>query len=438
MPEGFSAPTVSESVELANDGGASAAWELWARYEVGEAAAMLARGTLSSGATDLLQLLAPGGGSMLRPDEPYALELRSDSDSLRAFFHHDDFGAETGQHFTSELDDSFAIPRLEKDADDSRDFVVFYNPGAGSVQVTLELVGGGQTFTFTKTVEGQRRGGWNINQIGSLPEGEFAARITSSSDIVLGGTRYDLSAAAGTAIAPQELFASAGALLSVEFDGGSSLSDDTLITLYNPSGVGTTVSFTTIARDGGIFTGPASFGVQLGAGEARTVSLQALGFSGSDDEFSLIYESDEVVAVAAVTERQSRLVFAQAESRAATSWVFTQGELDDLEGDEARTEDVFLFNPTGSTVDVTVTWTFSNGQTVTETKRLNPLEIEDPDGRIDLPAPVQNLTYTVRVEATSAIVATLERWDPLGRPLGSTGLGVPLTGVTPLSSILVI
>ena len=117
--------------------------------------------------------------------------------------------------------------------------------------------------------------------------------------------------------------------------------------------------------------------------------------------------------------------------------MFTQGHIDRLRGNELRSEDVFLFNPTGVSVVVTVTWTFENGQTVVETKSLDPHEVEDPDARLSLASvPSGGLSYIVNVVATGAVVAMLEHWDPIGVGTPFTSLGVPVAGTTSLSTTL--
>ena len=296
----------------------------------------------------------------------------------------------------------------------------------------------GQTFTFVKTVEGQRRGGWNISQIASLPTGRYTAKITSSGAIALGGTSYDILNAAATIVTASAEPALAGAILSAEFDGGSSPSDDTVLSVYNPGASAANVTFFAIGRDNSSpVSGPSMFSVTLAAGESQAISLRGQGYSSSDSEFSIIYRSDSAVAVSAVTERRGSLVFSQPETRAATHWVFTQGHIDRLRGNELRSEDVFLFNPTGVSVVVTVTWTFENGQTVVETKSLDPHEVEDPDARLSLASvPSGGLSYIVNVVATGAVVAMLEHWDPIGVGTPFTSLGVPVAGTTSLSTTL--
>ena len=108
---------------------------------------------------------------------------------------------------------------------------------------------------------------------------------------------------------------------------------------------------------------------------------------------------------------------------------------------EIETEDVLLFNPTGSSVDVTVTFTFSDGTRIVENKSLASLEVEDVDGEIEFDEgfsfPADGLDFTISITSTGPIVAMLEHWNPLGRAIENTALGVPTGTVLDLVDIAV-
>lgn len=439
MPEGFSSSSINETVEVVDIDSSSSDWELWARYERGSRDQMIASGTTMGNAREDVTISSTSGTPIVRENEPYALELRSSDDSVRAVFRHDDFGSRAGEHFRDDMGTDFALPSIRKDNSAARDFVLVFNPNDDNAEIELEIENEhGMTFTFVKVVEGHRRAGWNISQMDTLANGTYSATLSSDRSIVVSGTSYDLLNASATIATQSANIALAGAFLSSEFDGGSSANDDTLITILNPGTTDAIVDFRTILHDSSTLSGPSSFTVNVAAGDSTTVSLRGLGFTTSDDDFSLVYESNTPISASAVTERQSNLVFSTPETRVATEWVFTQGQIDRLRGNEVRTENVYVFNPASSNVTVTVTWTFSNGQTVSETKSLASLEVEDPDGRLDLLSlPTNGLAYTAHVVATGPIVASLEHWDPIGQSTGVTNLGLPLTNISLLSSLLV-
>lgn len=445
MPEGFSAPSVVEVVELAfADDSGSADWELWAHYErdgAGDEVARIAQGTLAAGQSTSVAVWGEGA-ALVRADEPYALVLRTSTDDLTALLRHSDFGAQTAQYFTEASSSSFVLPGVRRDDDSARDFVVFYNGGDDDARVELELRDdSGNTFRYSSSVGGQRRGGWSLQELPGLPEGVYQARITSDSAIVLGGTRYAVGRQSATIELPAQTTARAGAILDVEFDGGGTSNDDTFLFIANPGESDVRVRFRAFRDDDGPLPGPATFTIDVPAGESTRVSLRGLGYTDNDDSLSLAYVADAPVALNAITERRGQLVFAQPQTLASEAWFFDRGLVEEVEDDEVETEDVVLFNPAGSAVQVTITFTFSDGTRIVETKSLASLEVEDVDGRLrsdrGFTLPTGGLDFTITVESTGPIVAMLEHWNRLGRSAENTSLGVPTGTVSDLVDIAV-
>lgn len=439
-PEGFATGTVDESVELVNSSGSNRDWELWAQYEDdSRAPALVASGQLASGERSSVRIVDDQNlaGALVALDEPYALVLRSDDDAIKAVLYHDDFGGRTGEHFTTTSGTSFAIAELEKD-DSSRDFVVLYNPSSSAATVVLTLEDStGATFDFAKRVEPGRRAGWSIGNMPTLPQGVYAARLVSDVPIVVAGTRYDLvNQAAVLEVLSQGPGATAGAILAAEFFDNSS-NGFNLITLYNPGQTSADVTLHFLTRDNAPLSGPAQVTYTVEAGRTRVVSLAATGHA-ANDELGVVYESTQPIAAKFVSRKQGALVLGRAQVVAATEYFFPQGRLDKLRAGDVRTEDVFLFNPTNQSMSATVTWTFSNGMVVSETKNLDPLEFEDVDARLNIPLPIGGLRYTARVVATGTVVASLSPWDGGGVSSPATYLGVPSGTVRPLSEVLVI
>ncbi len=443
MPEGFSAPSVVEVVELAYaDDTGSADWELWAHYErdgAGDEIVCIADGTLNAGHTDTIAVWGDGA-SLVRADEPYSLVLRSSTDDITALLRHSDFDAQTAQHFTNVGDDDFVIPGLRRDDSTSRDFLVFHNTGDDSASVRLELEdSSGNMYVFQQNVLSNRRGGWNLQQMNSLPNDVFTARITSDNMLVLAGTRYALERDVATIELPNQTLAVAGALLDAEFDGGGGPDEDTTFFIANPSDEAIQIRFRTVQRDDGPISGPATFTAMVGANDSTSVSLRDVGFNGGDDDFGIVYEADAPISVSVVTERRSNLIFTQPETRASASWFFDQGRIDRLRSDEIRTEDVYLFNPTATSQNVTITFTFADGTRIVENKSLDSLEVEDVDGRIEdfISLPTGGLAFTISIESTGPLVAMLDHWDPIDRASPATSLGVPTGTVLDLVDIAV-
>lgn len=445
MPEGFSAPTAVQVVELAYaDDSGSADWQLWAHYErdgSGDEIVCIAEGTLGAGDTDRIAVWGDGA-ALVRADEPYSLVLRSSTDDVTALLRHSDFGAQTAQYFSDRGEDDFILAGVRRDDDASREFVVFFNNNDDDVTVELELRDdSGNTYRYTAQVEAQRRGGWNIQQLPDLPEGVYQARVTSDSAIVLGGTRYALERQAATIELPAQSTARAGVILDAEFDTDDDDRDDTFLFIANPGSSDVEVRFRAFAGDDGPLVGPTTFTVMVEAGGSERISLRGEGFTDDDDDVTLAYVADAPVAINVISERRGQIAFYQPETRASDAWFFDQGLIEDIDDDEIETEDVLLFNPGSTAVNVTVTFTFSDGTRIVENKTLASLEVEDVDGEIEFDEgfffPLDGLDFTISITSTGPIVAMLEHWNPLGRALQNTALGVPTGTVADLVDIAV-
>jgi hypothetical protein len=437
-PEGYAHDGITEVVELNNPGAAAAEYELWAQYERGERDQLVASGNLGAGSRGSVLITEEGRGDnrLVRTDVPYALVLRS-TEALEAELRHDDFGGQTAEAFTARTANRWAITELSRNSED-RNFIVFFNPGENAVSVQLELIDdSGNTFMMQQTVEGRRRGGWNLEETFFLPRGRFAALIDADSPISVARSEYNLGRQrASSSLGVVGGGDTAGAILSLEFEkrlapGGPSASiSDTTITIFNTSSEAAEVRLTFLSRDDSRSPGALPVRtVNVDAHERASVSLRDLGF-GEREEVSVVYESDRPVAVVAHIERAGGIFGISAQTQAASEWRFFDGLVDRVQGGELRTEDVLLFNPTGQSVDVTVRFHFADGRVVTERKSLDPMEVDDPDARLPIGSlPGMATRYFITVEADAPIVVTLEHWglagpDGFAAPHGMVGDGV--------------
>lgn len=444
-PEGFAHDNVTEMVSVHNPGAVAATFELWARYEVGERDQLLASGVLGPQEQTEIMLAEAGepGSRLVRKSTPFALELESDQ-PLTASLRHDDFGGQTSQTFTDVTDDQWTFARVVKGGD-SRDFIVFYNPGDDAVEIEVELFDdSGPVMTLTQVVEGQRRGGWNLHREAAVPMGTYAVHARADAPVVVGVSHYEPEAGTAAGFLGQTgLGARAGAILAVEFedrvnpgadDGGD---DDTVVSVFNGNEMTASVTLHWLNRgDDSAAAGPPPTAVEVAPGTRVDVSLRAIG-PADLDEITLVYTSDVEVSVQASTVRQGTLFATPAIDIAATSWTFATGQLDRVEDDELRTEDIFVFNPGAASVEVTVTFIFADGQVVVEAKSLDRLEGEDVDARLEDEAfPGGPLDFAVIVTSTGPIVASFEHWDREVTGEGFTIIGDSGGTVVPLVEVL--
>src|SRR5690606_18800798 len=107
-----------------------------------------------------------------------------------------------------------------KDPENTRDFLVFYNPGERDAHVAVVIYSAdGRAFPLVSTVGAGRRGGWNINEEAAIPFGGFTVPAVSAEPIAAAMSRYALRGGRGAGfIGPPGGGATAGVLPSVTFD----------------------------------------------------------------------------------------------------------------------------------------------------------------------------------------------------------------------------
>lgn len=412
--EGFVHDEVTEVVTIANGEDVAAAFELTARYETGARDQVLASGSLAPGEIREIVIASAEdpGARLVRKATPFALELCSDGE-LSATLRHDDFGGVIVQAFSDDVSTTWSIGNAVKAGDDQRDFIVFYNPSDDDVTVTLTgLTESGDDFTMTQTVEGRRRGGWDLRREDDTPSGRFGLMIDATSGIVVSRSHYDVGA--GSAIG-QLAQAGGGALAGVILGLDVDDSDEdfpSVLTFFNAEEQAASVTLTIRPGDDDVGFQTQTHMLTLDEMSFTQVPISQFGLP-QDTDLTFVYESDIAITAGSVTSHQGRLFGAPAVTIAATQWQFSSGSIDRVRDGELRTDDVYVFNPTGAEVDVTVTFTFSNGDVIVENKSLDPNESEDIDAELFVGLTDQRVSYTVTIQATGMVVASLEGFDVL-------------------------
>jgi hypothetical protein len=441
-PDGFANGAITETVSISNPDMLTVQYELWARYETGQRDQLIRAGTIAPGGWDDVSISDPANPSAIavRPDTPYALVLKSDG-QLTAALRHDDFGSSAGESFIAFPSSEWSIASVTRDSATSRDFVVVYNPNDAAVQIQVEFWDASQlAFSLTGRIEALRRGGWNINRLASLPQGNYSVRIQSSDNVIVGHSHYNLvEFISSINIATFDRGALAGTILSAEFDDrdrpGCGPNEDTLVAVFNPGAEEAAVTLNYIVRDGSGFTHDPTE-LTIPARGRQWVSMKQLGFT--DHDVSIVWESDNRVSVASFSRRASAFIVTPSNRVAATEWHFASAFVDRVNASVMNTEDVLAFNPTDQDVQVTFTFTFRNGSTSVQTRTIGAFGVAD----VDTDMPVQHIgaghPFSVRVEATGPIVAALEHWNHRRISGHFSPTGVPGGTTSVLSDILII
>ena len=474
-PEGFAHDGISEFVPITNPNDVQIEYELHARYAKGDRDQLIQRGVIPAQTRRGVVINRAGQPQTLRvrPNEPYALVLKA-SAPVGATISHYDFGTAIGETFTQKTSTEWTFGEGRRGAT-TRDFVVVYNPSDQDAAITLTVfTETGQTKTLTRVVGAQRRGGWNLATSTTLPQGEFGVRVTSTVPIVAAISAYQIDTEQGFgAIGEADGGATAGVINGIKIRdesrrGGSSgdSSKDDGSTDDNPSGDdGSTDDSTSSPNRANAFikilnTNPAAARVtftfipkkesldpslvpppqtiDVPAGSHSQISILDLA-PPLDEDFTLVYRSDAPVTVTASRFEAADAVGVEAASIAATQWTFGEGFMSQNRAGAAVTEDVYLFNPTNKTFNVTIEFFFNNGTRVGLTKSLSSLEVEDVEVHdlLEITSIASQVFYGIRITSPTPIVSTMEHWD---RDLGGgfATLGLPGGTIVDVADVLVL
>jgi hypothetical protein len=298
-------------------------------------------------------------------------------------------------------------------------------------------------------IDAKRRGGWNLAAEDAVPNGAFGVIVSSTGDIVVALSHYMPGFDASGSLGETDGGALAGAIFDVEFSGrgrglgsgnnsGIGPIDDTRITIFNAGRVEANVEIVFVNRDQANPLNNARRTVAVDARSRFSFDVSAMGFPPSA-ELALVYESDEAVTVGAtVRTDRGRLFAVEAVDTAATQWEFTTPILNRIQSGLNRTDELYIFNPTGQEIDVTVEFFYANGEKDTETLSIGSLEFAEIDASGLPPSMGQGRPYFgIRMISSSAIVAGLEFWSRDARDIFdlarlSSGRTAPLASVLAL------
>lgn len=444
FPEGYASAVIDASVPIQNNGDASAEFELWAKYEKGEAETLVASGIVPGrGLIEALISESGGTGSNnVRKNEPFAYVLKS-SAPLTAMLHHDDHGNDLLEHFTTQTATQWSFTDVRR-ANDSLDFILIYNPASTPVNVTLSLHNdAGEAFSTTVTLGAHRRGGWAIRDLVGVADGVYGAEVSATGPIVAAQSQYRLNSPRPhgfSQLGTPGAGATAGFVPALELEDdfysrrnsrrGTDIPTvvraDLAVSIYNGHEIqDASVQLTFVFDDSDM--APVTRTVSVGASKRTQFSMADLNLP-VDSEFGVLYRSDVPVTVAASVFQGQSLVGVEAATQAATTWTFGQGSMEVRAFGRGLREDVYLFNPTGVDTTVSVDLIRPDGSIITLTKSVSAGELEDIDFRdvTSLTTSQDQRPFSIQVRSSVPIVASYERRDPfrgvdfsiLGRPSG--------------------
>ncbi|MFN7021229.1 MAG: hypothetical protein ACK4WH_07875, partial [Phycisphaerales bacterium] len=230
FPEGFAGATIDEFVPIVNPNSFAVDFVVFARYETGaNPGTPIAAGTVPANSRGGVTISTKTGESLVQRGRPYALEIQS-TGQLGATLSHYDFNVSVGEAFTNVTSTTWTFAQVNKNRNNFRDFVLFYNPFGADTNVTIELFyADGTNVSFTQSLGALRRGGLNIDADPRITKvGRFGVRVTASSPIVASLSSYNISNSGGDGLLGDP-------------DGGSTVG--VIPNISSGGGVNSTISF---------------------------------------------------------------------------------------------------------------------------------------------------------------------------------------------------
>lgn len=436
-PEGFANNRIKEYVSIANPNDFAVRYTLILRYQGGERDAVVQRDVLlpagaRGGAT--LSNGTAGRGNNVRANAPYAIEIVS-SGPLGATLSHYDFDASTGDAFTSQTEDTWTFARVERSPGLVNDFVVFFNPNPFAVVVTMTATTAqGAKVEVVQEVPALRRGGFDINSLSQLPTGIFGVTLTSRAKfaahqaafegIVASLSHYDVDDTHGFgSLGDAGGGDLAGVITQVEHGPGRTVE----IVLYNPNTTPATVDLVGnyVRANLPNFTRrvsvPAGGTLVLNGVDLGMVANQPVGLS---------YSSDRTISVMATEVQNGDADGATAVTAVGTEWFFGDAFIGKKRAGEVYFETLSFYNPSASTIQISVELLYTNGFTDTLTINVGARdfgEIVLDENQTFLLNPNSTKAFSIRAFSASGFAVMLTHYDLLqGGGWANTGANLGL------------
>ena len=451
-PAGFSSPYIYSFAPMINPHDVPTRVVVIARYEVGDRDDVIAdftiepqaRGGITTNSPDMFAKgFGNAGGSLVRPLEPYALEIRAERPIAATFTYFDTFlldgqKAAVGESFTATTSDTWTFSSVGK-ADGRFDFPVYLNISDESIKVTTTLLptGGGDEVVLTQELGPHRRGGWNLSAVPQLADGDYGMIIEAAGQIVASQSSYDKGTTSGRISASGTIgLPSLGSTTGVTPEGEIGLnSGEEIVGITNANNASARVTFSFLFENGSAYRSQ----LEVAARARAELDVAALPNFPSGQPYSIAFSSTLPVAMSLPTlifDDGASTVFSD---EAYTLWAFGAGFRPQNGYDQAVTEYLRVFNPSNTQVVVEISIRFDGNfkgtstplgqetfRRVVEPRRVAEFDIHDfvtGDRRL------QDTFYGFTVKAASPVVAYLGRFDSffpgafgtLGVPLGVIG-----------------
>jgi hypothetical protein len=435
FPEGFTGATIDEFLPMVNPNNFDVSVQVFARYETGAnpntpiysgVIAAHTRGgiTISTRSNPAADLVRAGVG--------YSLEVQS-TGPIGATFSHYDFDSAVGEALTNRVSTVWTFAEANKDHNNFRDFLLFYNPGNTTANLNVSLYyQDGTVSTFAATVDSLRRGGINFDTDTRVTRtGKFGIRIDSDQPIVASVTSYNLPRSGGDGVLGDADGGNINGVVTNITSGGGAFST---ISIVNTNSQPATV---TITADYGRTDIPKLVRVYtVGPNSQFNKNLAAVGLIPGQTA-GITYSSNIPVTFQALEYKYGDGDSTTTATSVARDYFFGDLFVNPALAGIKYIEQLGLYNPGQVAIDISATFVFNDGSTAPATFHVNPGTFAFV--QIDQQAPIIGHNglafFSLLLDSASPYIASMTHYD-LFLNGGWSALGAPLGLTNPLSSVL--
>lgn len=461
--EGFAGSTINEFLPMVNPNSFTAHYQVVARFENGLEVGrsrdkVLAAGVLAPGARGGITIFKfdDVANALVEQGRPYALEIHTTAE-IGATLSHYDFGTSTGEAFTPTTSATWAFGDATKAAANIFDFLLWQNPNSTAVTVNIKFYyDDAEATSITQVTPAYRRGGLNLSEVPSIPNGKFSIIISASDEIVASLTHFDSAAGrTGSTSIGVEASSSYG-VIPIAYDGATS---SHMLSVINP---GSTVALLNIRL---VFTDNARPDLELPArlliapGLRKALDLSTIPQIATDgSEFTLIFHSTApVYAQSTHVDFTDNANFTDDVSdpvatRAGTRFHYAEGFMDPVRAGVNVFELVSVFNPNSAffnvaseqTAVVTLTFRYTDGFAFNKVYSVEPgrrlaVDLHALPEILEQGTANQRFFYSMEVSSNVNVVSEMWHFDLTLGGLSPSGgfatLGTPVGATIPLDNL---
>ncbi len=436
FPEGFAGSTINEYVPMVNPNNVAVDFQVFARYETGAndptpiytgSIAANSRGGITVSTRD------NQAGSLVRIGVPYSLEIRS-TGPLGATFSHYDFNSSVGESFTDRVSTTWTFAEANKDHNNFRDFLLFYNPGSVTANLIVTLYyQNGTTSSFAATVDGLRRGGINFDADPRvLTGGKFGVKVQSDQPIVSSITSYNLPRSGGDGLLGDADGGNTTGVVTNVSSGAGNVSSASIVN------VGDQAAVVTITADYGRTDIPKLVRVYTVAAHSEFNKLLSDVGLIAGQTAGITYSSNVPVTFQVTEYKLGDGDTSTTATSAAREYFFGDLFVNPALAGIKYIEQLGLYNPSSVAVDITATFLYADGSTpATATYHVNAntftfVQIDQQPAILGRPGPT---AFSLVLAGATPFVAGMTHYD-LFLNGGWSAIGAPIGLTNPLSTLV--